>query len=434
MESRSTLQGAHHEFAGEISPNPRRGAVGKLLDVIRRTGESRLFWLIALIVVVTRLLFYLIVFEGFKDEFGWLRDDSYDEIATNVLSGHGYVTDPGGAPNTDRTPLYTYFLVLQFMAFGNSRIALVIVQSILQAGACIILFKIARDYLHDRAFAFLVSVAMAFYPQSMLYASQYLTESLYLLVMMATVYFFFRLTGDRFRGSYLALGALMAILTLCKPISQFLILPIVLMIGYLFREQKWLALKGIGKVIIAFVVIISPWTVRNYVVTGDFIPVSTRGGRFLYSNTIESLAEEVEVLKEIEGGEISPGAEESRWFAFALRNILDRPGRFLQNSFRTGLDFWYRGHSKPVSTFNALVNFPILFFGVLGMVAARRRGLLILPSLVIILYYNGVYSLLHAIARYSLPVIPIVLMFAVIGIVHLIDPTQLTPDEEQEQR
>ncbi len=400
---------------------PRQGIIGRIVHAIETMGEGKCLLLIFLAAVILRVAFYLIVFEHFKGTYGWMADDNYDEIARNVLAGYGYVIRPGLAPNTVRTPLYVYFLVLHFVFFGYSRISIVLVQSTLQAGACLLLYRLTKKLFNNPGPSLLAALGLAVYPQSMLYASQYLTESLYLFLIMVMALSFIRLLERPSKGMYASVGFLLGVLTLCRPISQLLILPVAITIFFHLRQRGQRKFGGIVTMVMVFLVVLSPWTLRNYLVTGDFIPVSTRGGRFLYSNTIASQEEEETVLKHLrKEGNLSPGDEDAEWFDLAFRNIIERPGRFLRNTLHTGLDFWYRGHSFAISVFNALVNFPLLLFAVCGVVLKRNRWKDVMPIIVIILYFNGMYSILHAISRYSLPVIPFICMFASVGILDLL--------------
>jgi len=404
------------QTAQDLSRTPA-GIFRQVARVIDRTREANLLWSIVVIALVSRLLFYAIVFEGLKDSYDWLSDDNYDEIAINVIQGNGYVVHPGEEPNTLRAPLYPFYLILHFLIFGQGRFYLVLMQSLFQAGACLILYAMVRRYIGDRRVSFLSALALALYPQSMLYSSIAATESLYLLLMMVAVAVFLGLTADKPRGSYVAMGFLLALLALCKPISQLMIVPVVLVILYRFHREKRGALKGIARMALTFCVALSPWTVRNYRVTGDFIPVATQGGHFFYSTTAGSQGDEKEALRTMrEEGIQSAGEVEAKWLDLAVTNLVEHPGRFIRNTLEKAIAFWYRGHSRSVSLFNAVVNFPLLILGIIGMRSAVKRGVFILPPLAIIIYFNGLYGLMHALARYAFPIIPLVMIFGMIGL------------------
>ena len=393
------------------------------LRAVASADERRLMAGIALLVVALRVLFYLTVFNGFKDQYGWAVGDNYDEIAKNLLAGNGYVISPGLEPNMVRTPVYVFFLVLHFLLFGQGRFSLVVVQSLLQAAACLLLYRLSRRLFADRRVSFLASLGLALYPQSMLYASQYLTESLFLLLTMIMTGTLFETLDPlrRNRRSSMILGILLGLMTLCRPVAQLLILPVAGMVAWRQRDRKRAALGEVGKIGFAFLFILSPWTIRNYAVSGDFIPVSTRGTHFLYSNTIASPVEESVALEILQRETVKgPGEEEARWPGLAVTNISRQPGRFLGNTIGTGLDFWYRGHSRAVSILDGLINFPLLALGLWGIAGVRGRGRSTTPLLVIILYFNGICSLLHAISRYSFPVIPFVLIFASLGLLRIL--------------
>jgi len=85
----------------------------------------------------------------------------------------------------------------------------------------------------------------------------------------------------------------------------------------------------------------------------------------------------------------------------------------MRNTMKTTLDFWYRGHSREISVFNGFINFSLLSLAILGIRRYRRRwGVLFTPVLVMILYFNMCYGLLHAISRYSFPIMPFIMLYA----------------------
>ncbi len=430
MQSARRSKGLRSENNG-MDRSEADGRIRRWLQAIENATDGNLIFLIAAAAICVRVLFYLIVFDGLKDVFGWLSDDNYDEIAVNLLAGNGYVIHMGDQPNMIRPPVYPLFLILHYLIFGQSRIFLAIVQSILQAGACVILYKLTKSYIRDQRIAFISSMVMALYPQSMLYSSQVATESLYLFLMMITVYLFLSLTAGPRPGLFYVLGAMLGVLALCKPASQLMFIPVCTVIGYRYRSRWRMAAKGIIEIMFALVLVVSPWTIRNYIVSGDFVPVATRGGRFLYSNTISTSEEEQVAYEMLESEGIeNPDEEDSEWLNLAVRNILKNPGNFIRNTLRTSSDFWYRGHSRSVSIFNAFVNFPLLFFGILGLRIAWRKGLHLLPILALVIYFNGIYGLLHAMARYALPVIPFIIMFGVLGLFSLCGLVNGTPERQ----
>jgi len=85
--------------------------------------------------------------------------------------------------------------------------------------------------------------------------------------------------------------------------------------------------------------------------------------------------------------------------------------------------FWYRGHSTLVNIVNALLQFPLLIITISGIWWAKKRKFLISPILLIVIYFWITYGAIHAISRYSFPVVALLCPFVAIGIINLMHTT-----------
>jgi 4-amino-4-deoxy-L-arabinose transferase-like glycosyltransferase len=371
---------------------------------------------ILVLAFVLRILFYVIVYENFADAYGWRSDDNYDEIAKNVLAGKGYRINDTEPPTTVRAPIYTLFLMLVYGVFGDERWKVVVAQALLQILACWILYRMARKMTNSENVAKVTAVLFAIYPQSMLYGSMLLTESLFTLLTILTAYLYFGFIQKEDVKHTVLLGVLFGVTALTRPVSLLLALP--LLAWYMVGKTRTAWKRGLRNsfaVISVMVLTLMPWTVRNYLVSGSLVPVASRGGHFLYSNTITDREEEVDdQIREFgKADNNDPEKRDTAYLHLALENIAERPHLFLKNTLATVLDFWYRGHSRSTSLFNGLVNFSLLFMGVLGVIYYKRcHGAMLVPFIVFVLYYNICYGLLHAISRYSFPVMAFVMFYA----------------------
>ncbi len=416
-ESRTIMrkpERVEHEPGREEISTPREGVISSIRRMIFGSSDLSRYAGMILLVLCTRLLFHYVVFNTLGEQYDWSMNDDYDEIAENIIEGNGYVAVRGQAPDTSRTPLYVFFLVALFYVAGTGALALIISQSLLQALSCILLYKLSREVFDDRNLAMFPALCLILLPQSMLYATYLHPESLYLLFSVATAVYFFRLWKiGAMRWAPLA-GAMAGFMTLTKPVAQLLVLP--LAVGFLLhhRHNLLFGLKRSALLSLSFVVVVAPWVIRNYYVEGEFISVASRGGRFFHQATIKENQGDADIMERIEeeGREDQSVNEETRWVELAIRNILDQPGQFVLNLGRNFIEFWYRGHYLTVSLLNALTNFSLLILAIFGFMEGRRKDVIVAPFLLIILYFNLVHSFLFSLARYSYPVIPFVIMFA----------------------
>jgi 4-amino-4-deoxy-L-arabinose transferase-like glycosyltransferase len=243
-----------------------------------------------------------------------------------------------------------------------------------------------------------------------------LTESLFAFLTALSAYVYLDFVEKENAKSAALLGLVLGMAALTRPVSLLIVVP--LLAWYVFERDRTPVRRRVRNavtVLSMFILALVPWTVRNYLITEQIIPVASRGGHFFYSNTIASREEEVrDQMNEFgQANNDEPEKRDEAYIQLALRNIAEKPHLFVKNTLMTMLDFWYRGHSRSISIFNAIVNFALLFLAVPGILRLRRlHGALLVPFLIFILYYNICYGLLHAISRYSFPVIGFVMLFA----------------------
>ncbi len=122
-------------------------------------------------------------------------DDAYITFryARNILAGSGFVFNPGEHVLGTTTPLYTILLTVIGLFTGGERapfpyIAL-FVNALAAAGACMILIKLGRR-LGSPPAGLAAALAWAIAPYSVTFAIGGLETSLYVFLLLATIYAF----------------------------------------------------------------------------------------------------------------------------------------------------------------------------------------------------------------------------------------------------
>ena len=180
--------------------------------------------------------------------------------------------------------------------------------------------------------------------------------------------------------------------------------------------------------LLASAAVIAPWTARNLVVTGAFVPVATRGSFNLWlANTLRPWDEVYREYPAIEGG---PVAQERHARREAMKAVLDRQPRWLLDKLvHETKAFWgvndqivvhleRRAYKRqPVETnrlvalLTVLPYLAVLVLAVPALASARgdRASVLLLGFLLFSL-------LLHVVAfastRFRLPVLPVLFLLA----------------------
>ena len=90
-------------------------------------------------------------------------DAQYDTLAVNLLAGKGFTLDSAtGKPTSWRMPLYPLFLASIYSIFGHNYLAVRIIQCIMSALLCIMIFYIGK-MTFGRKTGFFAALILAFY-------------------------------------------------------------------------------------------------------------------------------------------------------------------------------------------------------------------------------------------------------------------------------
>lgn len=359
--------------------------------------------------------------------------DGYGAIAHNLIAGAGYRISPNGPLVFERTPLYPGLLAGLYGVFGETVLAVQLTQALLGAATAVLVWWIGRR-LFGTAVGIISASAFALYPLAIWYASAVFSETLFTFLLtgfVAMVLWWFDVRGCRLAA---ASGAVLGLAMLTRPVA--LLLPFVIGVAILVRRRSAPGLLSeFALFLLAVGLAIAPWTVRNYVASGGrFIPIATGGGGTIAYGTQYALdplpakigrkpARELRARQNPEGNPpMFDPAEDEALYERAIRAILAKPGRFLKATLVRAGRFWYFAYTPQRIAFCLILHLPILLFAAFGIanaIKSRVRGCGIL--IVIVAYFWGLHSVSHAIVRYSVPIMPLVIVFASYGLVRFND-------------
>ena len=205
----------------------------------------------------------------------------HDNLAMRLIGGKGYV-DATGASTSYRPPLYAGFLALIYGVFGRSYFAVRIIQAIIASLTVCILYLTAEK-IFTRGVAIITGILASLYMTFVICAKMLYTETLFMFLLVLIIYLV--ITTTRLGMLRFALlGILCGIATLLR--SNALFLPFIAVFLLALKMRKAMAPKKIAAastvLLLSFLVIIVPWTVRNYNVHGRFVLISTNGGINMY--------------------------------------------------------------------------------------------------------------------------------------------------------
>jgi 4-amino-4-deoxy-L-arabinose transferase-like glycosyltransferase len=208
----------------------------------------------------------------------------YTVPAVNLLNGHGFsasIEEPY-LPSEHTVPLYPVFIAAVFAVFGEHAQAVRISQSVVDLITCLfvgfISFSLAPTSLKKRA-AMSALVVYAFLSWFTLNWPRYLlTETLAVFLTTLTVALAV-VALRRGRWWWLSAGAACGLALLTRADSLLLVFAIVLfLILQIARRASGVTSLDLLRFCLAILVILSPWTVRNYLAFEKFQPLASEYG------------------------------------------------------------------------------------------------------------------------------------------------------------
>jgi len=239
-------------------------------------------------------------------------------------------------------------------------------------------------------------------------------------------------SGRRSWWAVVGTGAVIAMASLVKP--TFLLIPILVLFSWLVQARRALVKWVVCGAVATCVVI--PWTVRNYLVLGAFVPVTSAAGEGLFhglnpdSDGMFSPAHRSAVSKDV-----PELARDKQLRAIALERVRQDPAACAKLLVRKQIPMWGvsstniataispripAGLHKPLERgIKTLIN---AFWTALMLLCLRsalvtdvwrRPGLFL--GVLTILYFFALHSVFEVQSRYHVPVIPVFILIAAAG-------------------
>ena len=338
--------------------------------------------------------------------------------------------ETGRFDSIEKAPLYPAFVALVSLLVGGYRVwAVQAAQCLLVASTCVLLYAIFRRVLGERS-ARWAGLACALYPMLIWYTPRMWTETFLTFVLagftLSMIAFLQRPAAWR---AFLC-GAMVGIVALSKGIALVFVILVPLTL--------WLRLRGkAGRFLLPFalavMVLITPWTWRNWRLTGQFLPIHANGGyNFYLGNGFVrhwcqaplSYAELKEhTLRDIQNLYESPGVDDPSdpldvdrvLLQAALRDLRAHPAFILQKLAVQSLTFWYLAADASKSILTGFLQFPVALVALVGVCRALRRRSWALVLLVPVAGIMGASVAIFAFARLSATIMPYLIGLAVYG-------------------
>ncbi len=351
--------------------------------------------------------------------------------AQMLVEGRGFA-DPSFPVFTP--PLYAMFIAASTYIFGVGELPVRILQALADSLTVVLTFLIA-DRIFERPTAFLSSVLLILYPFSIYPVTYIGPETLFtFLLSLSLLLAIYAVTYQR-ANYYVEAGLLLGLATLMRGTTQFY--PFFWLILLLaFHTVTRNMIRGYVAFCLCFALVIVPWTIRNYVVLREFVPVATTGSVFLQGSsekffTISGKRSEFPgYFEELKSRGLTQSAsgtsvENDRFLWRAgLENYRIRfeqaPLSFVPFMLTKFSHLWYATESGKNQVKILTANMPIYLLSLVGIVVAiRSRNTLSCHLLGIVLYFVLLHWISLPLFRYMVPVMPYLIIYAAFGIVVL---------------
>lgn len=401
---------------------------------------------------------------------------SYSALAQRVASGYGYSFaegwypfTPAGAPTAHWSFLYAAFVASVYELAGYHPLVARLVQATL--GSVLLPWLIYR--LTRRLFpawphvALVAAACAAVYAYFVLYAAQLMTETFFIAALLWSLERALALTAggdsakrdpkvagpksilehDAWRWkTALTLGISLGIAALLR---QSVLPWVALLFAWLLfqslrpaeygehapcRARRIAMLISAGMMMLLFIV---PFTIRNYVVYGDFLLLNSNAGYAMYSaqHPLHGTDFQAFVAAPLPEELLARELNEAQWDQELMRRGVDFVAadlvRYLQLSTSRVLDFFEFWPTDTTLLHNAgrLLSFTLFLpFYITGIILAMRetgrhsrgcRDFWAQPISLLLLFISS-YSLLHiftwAMPRYRLPIDAVAMPFAALAL------------------
>jgi len=393
---------------------------------------SSIIFLFALFV---SLIFTFVVFPRASDVHHLVLDpDQHGNLAFGLWKYHTFSYYPEHEPTVERGPGYPALIaILLAITHGWYPGSVQLVQCMLFAVLAWMVWYIGNS-LWNRRVAFLSAIFCALHPLVFWYTSRIWIELTATVLFTAIVAGVVRLSKNQSVDRAIVLGLLLGVAALWKSTFLPYILLVPILLALLPREKYRLGM--IVVVVFSATLVVAPWTIRNYKLTGKFIPVHSRLGFNLQvgDDIVENISKSpfalppifdisIRKIYAIEStlpkhlkryqGEI---ALDSVLTKRCLAKYVSSPGFLARKMIINAWLFWSLGETPAKTMVITGLLLPLAILFLISAIIVYKRGQfrsILGVHVIMVLFYYVVHLPVEAIARYSVVLIPTMLLYVV---------------------
>jgi 4-amino-4-deoxy-L-arabinose transferase-like glycosyltransferase len=378
-----------------------------------------------------------------------LFPDGYDLIAQNLLEGYGYRVYPDTSETLIRTPGFVVILAGIFAIAGKSLAAVKVFNLLLSLGTGWLIYKLAYRLTGSSLTSLIACVIMLIYPGTVMAESRGGVEAAYTFSVVLFMWLFYRALDTLRYRDFTVAGVALGFGLLIKS-TLALALPVMFLYSIIRQSPRaslWRIVSLFATTALATFLILSPWVIRNYKLTGKFIPTMTVGGLAAFQGLyvvehrsagkqnyeiLSDAAMEQERIADEMGLHVRRGffpqfysAKDEVLYYQALGEKVKReyqksPYLLLRVISHNLWGFWFQGRTDQATALNMFLTIPFLFLFTIGSYVAMRRKLGVGPLLLVVGTFIATHLPIIGLARYYIPLVPLLSIPAALPIAMVI--------------
>jgi 4-amino-4-deoxy-L-arabinose transferase-like glycosyltransferase len=354
---------------------------------------------------------------------------AYHDIASNLVTRHefGTVFDAPhrlGIPYAVRPPLTPLLLAVLYRIFGIHLAVAQIAFALLGGASALATASLGRK-IFSAPVAIIAGLLVAVDPFLVFLSATTLTENLAIFLYVIIVAALVKTRQSASAADAAVAGAVIGLAVLNKP-TILAYLPFVFVwMGIVWRMEWRRGAAIVGATLAACLVVIAPWTTRNYLRTDALVLVTTQGGWNLYEANNPHTGYPLSRLEEGARGwreepgyadplrNLSPPEADRTGRRLAFEFIRDNPGTFARFAARKVRLFWSAYH-HPVHQYSWTMIAALSCIGLVMTAAPAHR--LLAPAYLLVLQTALVPVLFTSMPRFRAPIEPFLLLLAAVPI------------------
>jgi hypothetical protein len=332
------------------------------------------------------------------------RTNEAGVIARWIVTNHAFSSPFHGAngPTAWLGPIYPLIIAGCFLVFGvqtsASAVAVMIFNAICSAAAGVIAYEIGKEVYSEKAGLF-AGWMWAFSSYVAMLPFILWDTSLSALLLGSALLLTLRLYSGK--GDWTACGVTWGLAGLVSPA---LLAPWPVLVLLLLKRGRW---KHVFIMSISTVITIAPWTVRNYAVFHEILPIRSNGLTEVYF--VNCGFETHPLGQSMEYQRLGEAAFTTRANSRALDYIRTNPRVFFSDSLRRAMLFWIH----PINFWPLPVVIDLAALAGLILLFMKSRTLA-LPILVVLVLFPLIYYASQVMSRYRHPIDPV--LYALAGV------------------